>query len=71
MWKLFDSKTTLQFFKSNESSEDTNIGLADFFVFFSGKSFKICSRSISYCKMEGKFHSNSKIAKVTKNVIDF
>ena len=32
-------------FKSNERSEDSYIGLADFFVFGSGKFFKICSRS--------------------------
>ena len=28
-------------FKSNERSEDSYIGLADFFCFFSGKSLKI------------------------------
>ena len=35
-------------FKSNERSDDSYIGLGNFFVsfFFSGKSLKICSRSV-------------------------
>ena len=34
-------------FKSNEHSEDSYIGLADFFVFFSGKSLKILMHFLS------------------------
>ena len=35
------SLRSLALFKSNERSEDYYIGLADFFVFFSGKRLKI------------------------------
>ena len=73
--------------KSDERSEDSYLGLADFFLvcFFSGKSLKICSRSIlifraltcdffffsSLQKGRKKPLSNSNNIKVTKNVIDF
>ena len=40
-------RAVAEIFKSNAHSEDSYIGLADFFVFFSGKCLKICSRSIS------------------------
>ena len=30
------------FFKSNERSEDSYIGLVEFLFFFSGKSLKLC-----------------------------
>ena len=71
--------------KSNERSEYSNIGLADF---FSGKSLKICSRSIlifarfdlsflvnfsAFLLLKGRQIPllNSKFLKVTENVIDF
>ena len=39
---LLHSLTSLYLGKNNERSEYSYIGLGDFFVFFSGKSLKIC-----------------------------
>ena len=77
-----DSFLYLPLFKSNERSEYSYIGLADF---FSGKRFKFCSRSVLifrgltcdyflssvhfYCLRQAPL-SNSKIVMVTRNVID-
>ena len=44
----FSSKL-IKLFKSNARSEYYYIGHDDFFVFFSGKSLKICSRSSARC----------------------